>query len=256
MDMPMTKEEMLLAKRYIDLSRQAQNKGIITFSDFLNLNELHILHSVHSELYCNFEISGGYECSERQMIAFLPDAFLYDQEIPYPILCCKVVPQTPRFADILTHRDVLGSIMHLGVERSMIGDILVNENEIHIFCHKKVSEFLLRELSKIKHTNIQISIAEAKEMLRPSNVALCEAIITTNRLDSLIAALCKVSRAQAVNLIKSKKVFINNKEVLKTTYICKPEEMISVRSVGRFRFLNCIGETKKGRCKIQYETFI
>ena len=68
----MTKEESLLAKRFVDLSRQAQQKSIVLFSEFLNMNELNIFRQEVSNLYSNYEISGGYELSERQMIAFIP----------------------------------------------------------------------------------------------------------------------------------------------------------------------------------------
>ena len=38
----MTEEEQLLQKRFLDLSRQADYKGIVLFSDFLGLNEQNI----------------------------------------------------------------------------------------------------------------------------------------------------------------------------------------------------------------------
>ena len=38
----MTKEEAMLEKRLIELSKMAYHRDIVTFSDFLNLNELHI----------------------------------------------------------------------------------------------------------------------------------------------------------------------------------------------------------------------
>ena len=40
----MNKEEQLLEKRLIELSNLAFSRDIVTFSDFLNLNELNILH--------------------------------------------------------------------------------------------------------------------------------------------------------------------------------------------------------------------
>ena len=108
----MTKEESLLAKRFLDLSRQAEQKGIVLFSDFLNLNELNIFRQGISELYSGYEVSGGYELSERQMIAFIPDALCYAWE--YPIACLKITPLNKKFAETLSHRDVLGSVPNWG----------------------------------------------------------------------------------------------------------------------------------------------
>ena len=94
--MAMTREETLLAKRFIDLSRQAQQKNIVLFSDFLNLNELNIFRQQSSELYSGYKLFGGYELSERQMIAFLPDALCYAWE--FPITCLQFSPANAKFA--------------------------------------------------------------------------------------------------------------------------------------------------------------
>ena len=124
-------EQELCRKRLLDLSRQADRKGIVLFSDFLNLNEQNIFHSLQKELYTTAELSGGYEQAERQMVAFIPDALCY--EWSYPFVCIHAVPQYPKYAEKLTHRDVLGALMHLGLDRSKIGDIVLLENDIYIF---------------------------------------------------------------------------------------------------------------------------
>ena len=46
----MNKEELMLRKRLIELSNQAYSRDIVTFSDFLNLNELHILHTTPKDM--------------------------------------------------------------------------------------------------------------------------------------------------------------------------------------------------------------
>ena len=92
----MTKEESLLARRFMDLSRQASQKGIVVFSEFLNINELNIFRQGISELYSKYESSGGYKLSERQMIAFIPDALCYTWN--YPIACLEITPVNRRFA--------------------------------------------------------------------------------------------------------------------------------------------------------------
>lgn len=72
----MDQETAYLKKRFIDLSKRAEDKNIVTFSNFLNLNELNIFHQVSKELYSSFETFGGYDYAERQMVAFIPDALV------------------------------------------------------------------------------------------------------------------------------------------------------------------------------------
>lgn len=250
----MTKEEIILAKRFVDLSKQAHNKNIVTYSDFLNLNEQNIFHTCISELYTNYEIFGGYDCAERQMIAFLPDALMFRWE--YPFLCCKIEPVNRKFADKLSHRDVLGTLMGLGIDRGKIGDILVKEQEIYVFCHKSISDFIRTELTRIRHTTIKISVVEEVGTDVQPNLELCECIVTSNRLDGLLSAICRISRNEAAEHIKKGLVFVNGKEILSTSYKCKEQEIISIRGYGRFRFLQINGETKKGRIKIQYYKYV
>ena len=120
----MNKEESMLQKRLVELSRLAYNRRIVIFSDFLNLNELNILHTTPKDMFLSqYKTYGGYDLSERQMAVFLPDALYYDYE--YPIQIIEVTPSSKRFAENLTHRDYLGALMNLGIERSKVGDIIV-----------------------------------------------------------------------------------------------------------------------------------
>ena len=89
-------EQELCKKRLIDLSKQADIKGIVTFSGFLNLNEQNIYHTSKKELYTRAECFGGYDSAERKMVAFIPDALYY--EFDYPIKCIHIVPKYPKFA--------------------------------------------------------------------------------------------------------------------------------------------------------------
>lgn len=97
------------------------------------MNELHILHTTPKDmLLTRYETYGGYDMSERQMAAFLPDALYYTHF--YPIQILKIEPLQKKFAESLTHRDYLGAILNLGIDRSKIGDILVTEDSAPCFC--------------------------------------------------------------------------------------------------------------------------
>lgn len=248
----MNKEELLLTKRFLDLSRQAQHKGIVTFSEFLNLNELNIFNQIVPELFCSYELSGGYEFSERQMVAFIPDAL---SVFVYPIVCLKIQPKNKKFTDQLNHRDVLGSIMNLGIERGKIGDILMDHPDAYVFCSEHIAVYLSSELTRIKHTSVKMTQMESIDLNIQPDILKKDGIIASNRLDCVIACMLNLSRKDASLLIKKGSVFVYNKEITNTSAACKINDLISIRSYGRFRFVGEINETKKGRIKIQYEVF-
>ena len=102
-------KEVLFEKRMKELSKNAYYRGVLTFSDFLDLNELHMLHSLpKNESGVKVETFGGYALAERQMAAFIPDALFFQQD--YPISCIQIRPAAEKFAESLTHRDYLGAI--------------------------------------------------------------------------------------------------------------------------------------------------
>ncbi len=250
----MTKEELMLGRHLVDLSRQAYERGIPFYSSFLNLNEQNIFHSCQQELYGPYELFGGYEGAERQMIAFLPDAFVFDRD--FPITCCQITPRNRRFAEELTHRDVLGSLMSLGIEREKLGDILIQEQEISLFCQSGIQEFLSQELTRIRNTAVSLVAAEPGEFAVTPRLKLCSGIVSSNRLDGILALLCRISRSQAAELLHRGQVFINGRQALSASAALKPEDVLSIRGTGRFQFLEEQGETKKGRLKISYYEYL
>ncbi len=205
-------EQDLCQKRLLDLSRQADRKGIVLFSDFLNLNELNIYHQSEKLFATRTECFGGIPCAERQMIAFLPDALYYDWE--YPISALKITPAYPKFAEKLGHRDILGSLMQLGIDRCKLGDILVGES-----------------------------------------FQSQDGIVTSDRIDAVIACVYHLSRSQASLLLRQEKVFVSGKLMQNPSYTCHADDIISVRGYGRFIYRGEYGTTGKGRLKIHYDLY-
>lgn len=247
-------EQELCAKRLMDLSRQADIKGIVTFSDFLNLNELNIYHTKKNTFYCNSAVFGGYDNAERQMIAFIPDALMF--EFHYPIRCIRITPKYPKFAEKLTHRDILGALMHLGIERKCLGDILCFEHEYYLFCEDTIYDFLSGELSKIRNTMVDLSEEYEFERLQ-ANIELEERydMISSNRIDAIIAKACHFSRSEASEYLASEKVFINGKCITNCNQYCPNGAIVSVRGKSRFQFEDCNTTSKKGKLRVKFSFY-
>ena len=247
---PVTKQE-LCRKRLLDLSRQADRKGIVLFSDFLNLNEQNIFHSLQKELYTTAELSGGYEQAERQMVAFIPDALCY--EWSYPFVCIHAVPQYPKYAEKLTHRDVLGALMHLGLDRSKIGDIVLLENDIYIFCSETISDFIIDQFKQIRHTMIRSSIIEDVSTLKVHPVfEEHDDMVASNRIDAIIARAYHLSRSEAAAYLTAEKVFINGRCITNCNQSCDNGDIVSVRQKGRFVFETDQSLSKKGKLRVRF----
>lgn len=253
----MTKEETLLSKRFIELSNVAFHRGILVFTDFLNLNELNIFYGITKELHTvRYQAFGGYESAERQMIAFIPDAFCYDYQSHYPIAVIKIKPVNHKFADTLTHRDFLGAIINLGIDRCKVGDILVKENEAILFCHEKLTDFFVEQLTKVKHTNVSVTVETLGDFTYQPEFKIIKGSISSTRIDSVIALCCATSRSQAVDYILGKKAFLNGRLIEANSEIIKENDIISIRGVGKFVFTGILSHTKKGKVFVEIKKYI
>lgn len=251
----MNDELLYKKKRFQDLSRQAERRGIATFSDFLTVSEQALLRQSAGELASAYELSGGYEYAERQMAAFLPDAFLYENAWEYPFCCLRIAPSHPKFAEELTHRDVLGALMGLGIEREKLGDVIVDRGNMFVFAQKGIVPYLTENLSTVRRTAVTLTVLSEQNLSYEPHFEEREAIVTSNRLDAVIAAICKISRSASLKLITEGKILINGTESLHNTYYCKQGDILSIRGFGKVRFGEILGTTRKDRLKFSYKLY-
>ena len=250
----MEKDEFFL-KRIRELANLSYQRDIVTFSDFLNLNEQNMVSSLKRQFpQIVMETFGGYENAERQMVAFHPDALAFTWE--YPIDCLKIEPKAIKFSESLTHRDYLGALLNLGIERSVIGDIVVQEKAAWFFCQNKMTDFFLDNLCRVRHTNILITKVDDPDKLPRPKLEAINGTCASVRLDSLISLAFKASRSSMVSYIEGGQVFVNGKLITSNGYEPKEVDIISVRGKGRFIFDGMSHQTKKGRCGVRILRYI
>ncbi len=250
----MEKNEFFL-KRIRELANLSYQRDIVTFSDFLNLNEQNMVSSLKQQFpQVVMETFGGYDNAERQMVAFHPDALAFTWE--YPIDCLKIEPKAIKFSENLSHRDYMGALLNLGVDRSVIGDIIVQEKAAWFFCQSKMTEFFLENLCRVRHTNILITKVNDPEEFPHPNLESIKGTCASVRLDSLIALAFKASRSSMVSYIESGQVFVNGKLITSNGYEPKEGDIVSVRGKGRFIFDGVSHQTKKGRYGVRILLYV
>ena len=250
----MDKQDRDVIHRLADLATQADRRNTVLFSDFLTLNERRLLREHESGIGGKIVLSGGHEAAERQVAAFLPDALSY--EWTFPIVCISIVPVSARFAETLTHRDVLGSLMNLGIERKVLGDIVISpSSEIYVFCLEKIGEYLCSSLTKIKHTVVHSQIVQPGTLSIAPSYREMTGQIASNRLDAFVAMTCRMSRAQTASYILGEYVSINGKVVTNHNHPLSPGDIISLKGHGKLEFMEFCGETKKGRSRVKYRWY-
>ena len=230
--------ETLLKKRLAELSHRAFERGYTTYSTFLNLQEISILKSL--KLESKYILFGGYENADRCVASFSND-----EVYSYPIVCIKIEPLQQKFSDKLTHRDFLGALMNLGIEREMLGDIKIINNEGYLFCLDKISQYIVDNLSSIKHTSVKCKIIDDIPELFNQLPDEEEYIVSSLRIDTVVSAVFKMSRNSASQLINQEKIFINSKTVYKDSVQLKEGDVVSVRGYGKFIYSQTVNDTRK-----------
>ncbi len=254
----MQKEELLLQKRFCDLKRIADNRTIPTFSDFLNSNEISLLYELQWEFPKEtFHTFGGYKYAERQMAMFLPDAFFYEEEeLSYPISMLEIKPVSKKFAEELNHRDFLGSLMNLGIERSLLGDILIDEKTACVFCCERIGAYICENLFRIKRTQVQAVLSNLTEFHFEPKFSHITGSVASLRLDTVLSMVSKKSRSETNAQIRAGLVFVNQRLTQNTSHILKEGDTVSFRGFGKFQLESVGGKSKKGKTYITIKKFV
>ncbi|MCD8365313.1 MAG: YlmH/Sll1252 family protein [Clostridiales bacterium] len=249
-------EEQAFKRRILDLANRCYRSNVYTFSGFLSQGDQALFYEMEREVsFVPWSLFGGGEDCERRMLMFGSEEQLgYEEE--FPISCLVVKPLMQKFADDLTHRDFLGALMNLGIERDVLGDIIVKGNVGYVFCEDAMAAFLREHLDKVKHTSVICGITkECPPAARPE-LSAEELVVSAGRCDAVVAKVYNLPRSQSVRLFQAKKVFVNGRQYENNSGVLKPGDVVSVRGLGKFVFDGILSETKKGRIRVKILRYV
>ena len=249
-------ERELLKKRFRELARKSYEGGYYIFTDFLGLMEQAIFSEARETFKeVKYTAFGGAASAERVMIRFGdPEELGYSED--FPIVAIKAEPSAPKFADKLTHRDFLGALLNLGIERCVLGDIPIIDNVGYIFAKRDIAPFIVSELTRVKRTDIKLSITDTlpEGELYKTERRRIQAV--GERVDAVVAKVFSISREESLSLFKKRLVFIDGKQCENNSYIPKSGEIISVRGYGRMIYRGYETTSKKGKLNIEVDLYI
>lgn len=243
-------EQKLLLSKIKDIVALSEKRKSVCESAFLDPAEaIYVKRSMHMEDTMVFY--GGYEDAERVVFAnLMPWSELSDIKIS----CVRV--NTGARAN-LNHRDYLGSVLALGIERNVIGDICVNENGALMFVKSDICDYIVMNLTKIGKYSVSCEeyLGDLKEFIQKR----CE-VRTVNvsslRLDTFVSAVYNMSRTNASALINSKNVKLNYEICVKPDAKMCENDLVSVRGYGRVRFIKAVGKSRKDRLYLEVCVYV
>ncbi len=245
--------EAFFPERLRDLSEQSIRQSRFTFTGFLTPEEISELQRRRKTL-APFTLFGGAPGTERCIARFGSEEEM-GYSVPFPIVCLKISPLSERFSDALTHRDFLGALMHTGIERDRVGDVVVRVNTAYVFAHETIAPFLAENVTRVKNTAVSAGICDEIPEGALFTTVPFEGIAASDRLDCIVGAVHRLSRGAAAELFREQKIFVNGAVCENLSYSVKPGDVISVRGKGKFVFTGIQGSTKKGRAVFTAEIY-
>ena len=251
----MLKEDEILLNYIEDKKRQCEEQYMLTSTAFLDIRQLAI---AENELRYTRHLScGGYGDAERRVIVFLPDyadtdAPLSEDDNPLALLRVSI----PKGGKKLTHRDYLGSLLSLGIDRNVTGDILVRDDGADIVILKSIAEYLLANYSAAGHTRLSCEVLPISKLDRGSiKTEYRRDTVASMRLDNIVSSVFPMARGKAQEAINSGIVFVNNIQCTKADRQVDCGDKIVLRGKGKAVIKECGSPTKKGRIPVTYEVY-
>lgn len=254
-------EQRILLSHVFDLYERCKDRNVITASDFMSEPDAYLaeilINTVKSESHLFF---GGYDDAERKCVVFLPDYFTEDDVRDNPSLCDinYIEASVDKFNEKnanFSHRDVLGSLMGLGIERHLIGDIVAEGGRAVFAVKSKIAPFITENLIKISRYPVTITVYEKYEMSPKQDYVSDSDTVASMRLDAVASSVFSISRSAACDAINGGLVSVNGIAVTKSDRSVNEGDKLSLRGKGKAVIDAVGGFSKKGRIRFSYRKF-
>lgn len=251
----MTADDELLAKRFCELAAKADRGGYFTFTEFLGLAEQSVFSLVKQKLSVPYTCFGGAFGCERVMIRFgSAEELGYEEQFPIKII--KIYPRSEKFAENLTHRDYLGAILNLGIERRELGDIVIREKTAYLFATEKISDYISSSLERVRHTEVRSTVVDELPEIELFRTERIKVQACGERVDAIISKIFHLSRDDSKALFSKGMVFISGKQAASGSLTLKEGDKVSVRGYGRFVYRGYESLSKKGKLNIEADLYV
>lgn len=248
-------EEYAFIHKIDHLAQYVENTYSFITTEFLNPREFKILESVLERRGSHYYTSGQYFQTEYVKVIIAPE--YYQLDMADFNLSLIEIKYNAKF-NHLTHAKIMGTLLnYLGVKRSILGDILVEEGCAQVLVDSQMTNHLVHSVTKIGTASVQLAEVPLSKLLTPKqDIQKLTVIASSLRLDKILATILKISRTQSTKLIEADKVKVNYATVNRVSEQLVEGDLISVRGYGRFTLNHNLGLTKNQKYKLEVDKMI
>lgn len=253
----MKDENDLLIAKVLDKKKICNSKNKITYTDFLNEKEQRVIEkNVKLE---NAFFYGVNENADRKILVFYPEKLteeLVRKSLKSVLSGIRIILKNDQIGNY-EHKNYLSALIKIGIDRGKIGDILVDDYGADIITFDMNKEFIIQslsELTRFRKANIDIipidDIKQKIDRFEESTI-----IVSSMRIDNIVAELAGCSRTNADEYINSEKVFVNYETALKGSKTIFEGDIVTIRGKGKFRIDGLVRNTRNNRFVIKVNKY-
>ena len=253
----MIDENDLLIAKVLDKKKICNSKNKITYTDFLNEKEQCVIEkNVKLE---NAFFYGVNENADRKILVFYPEKLteeLVRKSLKNVLSGIRIILKNDQIGNY-EHKNYLSALIKIGIDRGKIGDILVDDYGADIIAFDMNKEFIIQslsELTRFRKANIDIipidDIKQKIDRFEESTI-----IVSSMRIDNIVAELAGCSRTNADEYINSEKVFVNYETALKVSKTIFEGDIVTIRGKGKFRIDGLVRNTRNNRFVIKVNKY-
>ena len=242
------------AIKLVDMAETVSKNRKFRLSGFLDPYGCEIAETIAAN-YPGIKVSfdGGYIGAERQRAAFVHEDFM--GKANFDLAAVEAVWNDSFYH--ITHRDVLGALIGLGIDRGQIGDLLLKPGAVVILADTKMADFIVQNYGQIAAAKVTCSLTDLAAIEpREERCKEIKATVASLRIDSVAAAGFGCSRSKAAADIEADKLKLNWQSVKNASQSVKEGDILSMRGRGRVEVAEVRGQTKKGRTGLSLKRYI
>lgn len=248
-------EERFIMRRAEDIFRTAEARCVPRHSGFLSSREQDLCKAAMNRVGCtDYRLEGGYPDAERKVLLVQPKDCLWEEN---PVQCLRLELKLSADSEPPLHKDYLGSLMGLDIERTCLGDILLDSSRpgvAYLFLLEDKVDFILRELTSVGKFSVKSCLCDAEEvnaLPRPER-KLKTGTVPSLRLDAVLSEIIGTGRNQVSEFIAAGRVEINHLPEQRQHAPVYAGDIFTVRGKGRYQLTQIKGKSKKDRVIIEY----
>ncbi|MDQ0164625.1 RNA-binding protein [Bacillus horti] len=243
-------EEKGFVEKIMEYADHAEKRHQHKLTNFLDPREQFIVQSiVGRRMDITVDFFGGYDHAERKRALIAPSyANHHVNDFQVALLSLEGSYGNPPFE----HRDVLGSVLGLGLKREKIGDLLIHADSQQCIVAEEIADFVSVHLHQVHRCAVSCDLVSLNR-INPGQEdwQYKDTTVSSLRLDVILAELLPLSRSKTVPMIKAGKIKVNWRVVEQPSMILDEGDVLSVKGFGRFLFSKIEGRTKKDRLRVQ-----